>query len=88
MMNQAALSLTPEQIAAVTAGGGLAEAIDPATEGRYLLVQRCEAPPLEDDYFREKTAAAIASLARGEGRVWDVDDLKAKLAERLRQRLA
>lgn len=83
MADDILLALTPEQIAAVESGGGFVRAEDPATHRRYVLVEHNEEPSLPDEYFRDKVAAAIASLDRGEGRPWNIDEVKAQLAERL-----
>ena len=52
--------LTPEQLAAVHAGGGFARVEDPATHRIYFLIEQAEPPTLDDDYFREKIAEAYA----------------------------
>ena len=58
------LPLTPEQIAAVNAGGGFACCEDPNTHVVYELIQRDEPPTLSDDYFREKIAEADNDIAK------------------------
>ena len=40
---------------------------------------------LDDDYVREKLDEAQASIDRGEVSDWDVDDIKAKVRQRLAQ---
>lgn len=81
-MSTGHVHITPEQIAAVTAGNGIAHIEDPTTRRIYLLVEQGQAPTLSDDYFREKIAVGIAEADRGECQLWDVDQLKADLRRR------
>ncbi len=74
--------LSPEQIAAIQAGGGVAHVEDPTTHRVYLLVEQGRAPTLSDDYFRAKVAAGLAEADRGESQPWDVEALKADLRGR------
>jgi hypothetical protein len=74
--------ITPEQLAAVSAGNGFAHIEDPASHRVFLLVEQGSAPTLSDDYFRERIAAGIAERDRGECQVWDVEQLKADLLQR------
>ena len=76
------VSITPEQLAAVSAGNGFAHVEDPATHRVYLLVEQGKAPTLSDDYFREKIAVGIAERDRRECQPWDVEQLKADLRRR------
>lgn len=86
MTGSTPLQLTPEQIAAVTAAGGVVRAEDPTTHTRYLLVEERQETTLPDEYIREKVAEGLASLDRGEGIPWDLNEQKARLAQRLNQR--
>ena len=52
--------LTPEQLAAVHAGGGFAQVEDPTTHRVYFLIEQAEPPVLDDDYVREKIDEAYA----------------------------
>ena len=80
--------LTPEQIAAVQAGNGVAHAEDPVTHRVYLLVEQGQAPTLSDEYFRAKIAAGLAEADRGESQPWDVAALKADLRQRHAEKTA
>lgn len=51
--------LTPEQLAAISAGGGFARCEDPTTHVHYQLIQ-CGPPTIDDDYIREKIEEAYA----------------------------
>jgi hypothetical protein len=73
-------ALTPEQLAAITAGGGFAHFEDPTNHIHYHLVQY-EPPTLDDDYIREKLAEAQASIDRGDVADWDVEELKRECRE-------
>jgi hypothetical protein len=52
--------LTPEQLAAVHAGGGIARVEDPVTHRVYYLIEQSTPPTLDDEYFREKVDEAYA----------------------------
>lgn len=67
-------SLTPEQIAAIQAGGGFARCEDPSTHVHYQLTQ-FEPPTLDDDYIREKLAEAALDIERGNVSDWDVNEI-------------
>lgn len=54
--------LTPEQLAAINAGGGYAHCEDPATRIQYQLI-RLEPIGLDDDYVRAKIEEAYADPA-------------------------
>ncbi len=82
------VTITPEQLAAVSAGNGFAHIEDPASHRIFLLVEQGKGPTLSDDYFREKIAAGIAELDRGECQPWDVEQLKADLRRRHTERSA
>lgn len=83
MFDDVTVTLTPEQVAAVTAGQGLVYAEDPSTHQLYTLIRQ-EAPTIHsDDELRLKIAEGLAELARGERIPWDVDAFKLRLAERL-----
>jgi hypothetical protein len=72
--------LTPEQLSAITAGGGFAHCEDPTTHLQYQLIQ-VEPPTLSDDYFREKIEE---SYADPEGLApLDMAAIKAELQRRL-----
>jgi hypothetical protein len=80
-------SLTPEQIAAIQAGGGFARCENPSTHVHYQLTQ-FEPPTLDEDYFREKLAEAALDIARGNVSDWDVEEIKAAGREKLAQKRA
>jgi hypothetical protein len=77
------LPLTPEQIAAVQAGGGFACCEDPATHTVYHLIQQDEPPTLDDDYFREKLAEADADIAKNGLQPLNMEAIKAEFERRL-----
>lgn len=72
--------LTPEQLAAINAGGGIAQCEDPTTHVRYQLIQ-CEPSCIDDDYVREKVEEAYADAAGVEP--LDMAAIKAELQRRL-----
>ena len=80
---EAPLSL--EQLAAVREGEGYAHLVDPNTKQVYFLTEPFT-PTIDDDYVREKLDEAQASIDRGEVSDWDVDDIKAKVRQRLAQK--
>ena len=72
--------LTPEQLAAINAGGGFAHCQDPATHVQYELIQR-EPMTIDDDYIREKVAEAYSDP---DGfKPLDMAAIKAELQRRL-----
>jgi signal transduction protein with GAF and PtsI domain len=75
-------ALTPEQLAAINAGGGFAQCEDPTTHVHYHLIQY-EPTTLDDDYIREKLAEAQADIDRGDVAEWNVNEIKRELHERL-----
>lgn len=74
--------LSPEQIAAIRAGGGYAQLVDPNTQQVYVLTEPC-VPTLEESYVREKLDEAQASIDRDEVADWDLDEIKAEVRQRL-----
>src|SRR3954464_12433039 len=76
-------SLTPQQLAAITAGGGFAKCEDPNTHVRYELVQ-VEPSPVTDEYIREKIEEAYADPA-GIAQL-DMAAIKAELGRRVAAR--
>ena len=79
------LPLTPEQIAAFAAIGGVVHAEDPVTKRRYVLID--DAPErLTIDELRAMIQEGLDSLDRGEGVPWDPESIKAELRELCRQR--
>jgi hypothetical protein len=77
--------LTPEQLAAITAGGGFARCEDPTTHVQYQLIQ-IEKTSIDDEYIREKLAEAQADIDRGDCAEWNVDEIKREVYERLAKR--
>lgn len=51
-------SLTPEQIAAIDAGGGFARIQDPASNRQYILVAQSDPVTIDDQYVRQKVDEA------------------------------
>lgn len=75
--------LTPEQLAAIAAGGGWARVKDPNTQRVYVLVEQPE-PAVDDDYVREKIDEAYADAALSGGfQPFDAAAIKAELQRRL-----
>jgi hypothetical protein len=68
--------LTPEQLAAIHAGGGFARCEDPTTRVHYQLIQVDPAAAIDDDYIREKLAEAQADVDRGNVAEWDPEEIK------------
>lgn len=75
--------LTPEQIAAIHAGGGFASCEDPTTRVHYHLIQVEPAATVDDDYIREKIEEAYADAAESGFEPLDMDAIKAELNRRL-----
>src|SRR4051794_34897074 len=73
-------SLTPEQIAAINAGGGFALCRDPSTHIQYQLIQVGPAT-INDEYIRTKIEEAYAD--RSGIRPLDMPAIKAELNRRL-----
>jgi len=71
--------LTPDQLAAVHAGGGFARVEDPATHRVYFLIEQAEPPAIDDDYVREKIEEAYAA---GEFVPLDMAAIKAEFHRR------
>jgi hypothetical protein len=75
----AATRLTPEQIAALEAGQGIARCVDPASGRVYYLIEQTGPPALNDDYVREKVNEAYA---KGDCARLDRAAVKAQFARR------
>ena len=75
--------LTPEQLAAMNAGGGFAHCEDPITHLRYHIVQY-EPPTIDDDYVRAKLAEAQADIDEGRVAELDTSEIKRQLRERFK----
>jgi hypothetical protein len=71
--------LTPEQIAAVVAGGGYARCEDPQTHVVYHLVQQGHAISIDDEYVRAKLAEAQSDIDAGRVAPWDLVEVKREL---------
>jgi hypothetical protein len=72
--------LTPDQVAAIHAGGGFARMEDPQTHRVYYLIeQQPEPPALDDEYVREKINEAYAE---GEFVPLDMAAIKAEFQRR------
>jgi hypothetical protein len=71
--------LTPEQLAAMQAGGGLARVEDPTTHRVYFLLEQSEPPALDDEYVREKVAEAYSD---GNFEPLDMEAVKAEFHRR------
>jgi hypothetical protein len=75
--------LTPEQFAAINAGAGHAQLIDPTTQVVYHVFQQPSRPTVDDEYVRTKLAEAQADVDSGKIADWNVDELKQELRQRL-----
>jgi hypothetical protein len=73
-------SLTPEQLAAIAAGGGFAHCEDPTNHVQYQLIQ-LDPSAIDDNYVREKIEEAYADRT-GVGPI-DFSAIKAELNRRL-----
>ena len=73
------LSLTPEQIAAISASGGFANCEDPTTHVQYQLIQ-VEVPSIDDNYVRQKIEEAYTE---NDVAPLDMSVIRAKLKRRL-----
>jgi hypothetical protein len=71
--------LTPEQLAAVNAGGGFAQVEDPTTHRTYYLIEQGAPPTIDDDYVREKIVEAYED---GEFKPLDMAAIKAEFHRR------
>jgi hypothetical protein len=75
------IAITPEQLAAVQAGHGVAFAQDPHTQRVFLLIEQEQtAIPLET--LQAKLAEGLAESEHGESIPWDVESQKAQLLDR------
>jgi hypothetical protein len=81
MENTFQVPLTPEQLAAINAGGGYARCEDPTTRIHYQLVQ-FEPSTLDDNYIREKLAEAQADVEHGRVAELNFDELRRELQSR------
>ena len=73
------LPLTPEQVAAISDGGGFADCEDPTTHVQYQLIQ-VEAPSIDDNYVRQKIEEAYAE---NDVAPLDMSAVRAELKRRL-----
>jgi len=71
--------LTPEQLAAVQAGGGFACVEDPTTHRVFFLIEKSVPATIDDDYVRQKIDEAYAD---GEEGPLDMAALKAEFFRR------
>jgi hypothetical protein len=71
--------LTPDQLAAVEAGGGYARFEDPRTHEIYHLIRQGTASAIDDDYIRRKLAEAQSDVDQGKVAAWNVDEFKSEL---------
>jgi hypothetical protein len=78
--------LTPEQLAAITAGGGYAFCEDPKTKTIYHLIQQPESSTLEDQYVRQKIEEAYQEIDRNGFQELNMSAIKTELQRRLAAR--
>lgn len=74
--------MTPELLAAIQTGEGVAHLHDPASGRVFLLVEQCHLSELSDEYFRAKIRKGITESERGESQPWNASDLKSELRQR------
>lgn len=75
--------LTPDQRAAVAAGGGYARCEDPSTHVVYHLIQQSEPFTIDDDYLRQKLDEAYRDIERNGMAPLDMAAVKAEFERRL-----
>ena len=75
-------ALTPEQLAAINAGGGFARCEDPTTHVTYQLIQ-CDPTNIDDEYVRRKIDEAYADSVNDGFAPLDMVAVKAELYRRL-----
>ena len=80
-------ALTPEQLAAINAGGGFARCEDPSSHVQYQLIQ-CEPTTIDDAYVRQKVDQAYADAADHGFAPLDMAAIKAELHRRLSSKQA
>ena len=81
--------LTPEQCEALAASGGLPIHVeDPDTHKLYVLVERPQDAPLDDEYIRGELAKGLAAIEAGERVPWDPERIKQEGRRRLAARKA
>jgi hypothetical protein len=76
-------SLTAEQLAAVNAGGGFAQFVDPTSNFVYYLIKQTDPPTINDQYVREKIEEAYANAAEHGFEPLDMAKIKAELSRRI-----
>jgi hypothetical protein len=74
--------LTPEQVAAISAGGGFAKCEDPTTHIQYQLIQ-VESLDVSDEYVRGKIEEAFADERENATAPFDLAAIKSELQSRL-----
>ena len=79
------LALTPEQAAALDAGGSVVHAEDPATHRRYFIIDEASRR-LTIDELRGMLQEAIDQSDRGECVPWDPQEIKESIRRHLSQR--
>lgn len=78
--------LTPDQLAAVAAGGGWARIEDPNTHRVYVIAEQAgptETAAVDDEYIREKLAEAQLDSEQGRVAQWNLDEIKSEILRRL-----
>jgi hypothetical protein len=73
--------LTPEQISALEAGGGIMHGQDPLTRRKYLLIEQIE-PTISDEYVRDKLREGLSDIDAGKVTDWNAEDFKSQLLRR------
>lgn len=81
------VSLTPEQLAAIRAGDGLARFVDLENHLTYYVISQPQTPvlddELDDDYVRGKLAEAAQDSSHGDVADWKIDEIKHELRARI-----
>ncbi len=89
--SQSPFEFTPEQVQVLQRSAGEPLHIAVRENNKvYLVVEQGVIPSLDEDYIRRGLAQAADSIARGDVKDWNVEEIKAAgrelLAERQRQK--
>ncbi|HEY2760723.1 MAG TPA: hypothetical protein VGI75_08265 [Pirellulales bacterium] len=76
-------ALTPDQLAAIAAGGGYARCEDPKTHVVYHLVKQGDAPMIDDDYVRAKLQEAYDDIEKNGLQPLNMAEIRAEFQRRL-----
>jgi hypothetical protein len=81
--------LTPEQLQAIAASGGLPVQVeDPDTHKLYVIVEHEAAASLDNEYIRDELEKGLAALEAGQRVAWNPERIKEEGRRRLAARKA